>query len=242
MSSTTNSISFDELVKGRSSTVRVTADSLLYAVDLVVVVTGKNKNDSARVIKDLSDDIFSRVSTRYFLAYLLACLLYFQQDKFIERQLSSRGGYPTKLLSFQDAIELIMVIPGKIAATTRAKFADILTRYMAGDQSLVEEIQANALSTSPIAQLARGGDGGASTGSSLGKRPPSMHLIRREFKKTRECVLAAVETHDTQTNAKMDVINKKMNVVATAVVNNVQEFSTLTRQAQVTMDCHRYRY
>ena len=65
-------------------------------------------------------------------------------------QLSTRAGHATKLLSFQDAIELIMVLPGKMAKETRAKFADVLTRYMAGDPSLIGEIHANALSTSPI--------------------------------------------------------------------------------------------
>jgi len=40
------------------STVRVTADSLLYAVNLVVLVTGKTTHNAAKVIiKDLSDDI-----------------------------------------------------------------------------------------------------------------------------------------------------------------------------------------
>jgi len=60
--SATKSISFDELVKGRESTVRVTADGLIYVVDLVVVVTTKNKHDAARVIKDLSNDTFSQVT------------------------------------------------------------------------------------------------------------------------------------------------------------------------------------
>jgi hypothetical protein len=69
--------------------------------------------------------------------------------------LNPRGGGKTKLLTFQHAIELVMVLPGKMAKETRTKFADVITRYMAGDQSLVGEIEANAESTSPIAQMAR---------------------------------------------------------------------------------------
>jgi hypothetical protein len=42
-------LSFAELVQGRDSSVRVTADGLLYAVDLVMVMTGKDKNNSAQV-------------------------------------------------------------------------------------------------------------------------------------------------------------------------------------------------
>ena len=147
--------------------------------------------------------------------------------------LSTRGGYPTKLLSFQDAIELIMVLPGKMAKETRTKFADVLTRYMAGDQSLVEEIQANAVSTSPIAELARGGDGGAAAGSSLGKRPASMHLIRMQFKKTN----TKMDTINEKTMEKFDTLNENMVSVkdnVATVVDNSHELSTLTAMAKAS--------
>jgi hypothetical protein len=58
-------------------------------------------------------------------------------------------------MSFQHAIELTMVLPGKVAKEVRVKFADIIRRYMAGDESLIDEIRANAESTSPLAQMAR---------------------------------------------------------------------------------------
>ena len=47
------------------------------------------------------------------------------------------------------------MLPGHIAKETRAQFADIIRRYLAGDNSLIQEIQTNAKSTSPIAQMAR---------------------------------------------------------------------------------------
>ena len=50
-----------------------------------------------------------------------------------------------------------MVLPGKVAKETRAQFAGIIQRYMAGDESLHAEIQRNAESDSSIAQLARAG-------------------------------------------------------------------------------------
>ena len=59
--SNSKSISFDELVKGRNSTVRMSPDKLLYAVDLVMVVTGKNRDASARVIRDLPNNVFPEV-------------------------------------------------------------------------------------------------------------------------------------------------------------------------------------
>jgi hypothetical protein len=48
-----------------------------------------------------------------------------------------------------------MVLPGRVAKETRTQFADIIKRYLAGDHSLITEIQANAQSSSPIAQMAR---------------------------------------------------------------------------------------
>jgi hypothetical protein len=79
----------------------------------------------------------------------------FPSEKMIERQLSTHGGPKTKLVSFRDAIKLVMVLPGKIAKETRAQFASIIERYLAGDKTLHAEIDGNAESSSPIAQLAR---------------------------------------------------------------------------------------
>ena len=75
--------------------------------------------------------------------------------KFIERNTGGRGNGRTKLVTFDDALELIMVLPGKMAKEMRTKFADIIKRYLAGDKTLVEEIKANAESSHPIAQMAR---------------------------------------------------------------------------------------
>jgi len=66
-----------------------------------------------------------------------------------------KGNGHTKLISFNNAIELVMVLPGRVAKETRTQFADIIRRYLAGDHSLITEIQANAQSSSPIAQMAR---------------------------------------------------------------------------------------
>jgi len=116
--------------------VRVTPDGLLYAVDLTMVVTGSTRDDSGKALRRLSDENFS-------------------SDKLTERNTGGSGNSRTKLVTFQNAIELIMVLPGKIAKETRTKFANIITRYLAGDDSLVTEIEANAQSVAPIPQMAR---------------------------------------------------------------------------------------
>jgi hypothetical protein len=66
-----------------------------------------------------------------------------------------RGAALTKLVSFKHAIDLVMVLPGKVAKEVRTQFSNIIQRYMAGDESLKDEIDANARSTSPVAQMAR---------------------------------------------------------------------------------------
>jgi hypothetical protein len=136
-------LSFEEIVKGRDASVRVTTDNLIYAVDLAMVVTGKERDYSGQILRTIPNEVF-------------------QSGKFIDRQMSNRGGHKTKLLTLDDAILLIMVLPGETAKEVRHQFANIIRRYMAGDKSLVSEIAVNASSNSPIAQMAR---------ASLGQEP-----------------------------------------------------------------------
>ena len=51
-------ISFAEIVQGRLASVRVTVDGLIYAVDLVMVMTGLNRNDAGQALRRLSDKVF----------------------------------------------------------------------------------------------------------------------------------------------------------------------------------------
>jgi hypothetical protein len=124
LSKPVQTISFSEIIKNTHATVRVTDDGLLYAVDLTMVVTGKNQNDAGHVIRNLGEENFQSVN-------------------FIKRQISSHGGYKTKLVSFEHAIELIMVLPGKMAKQVRKQMKDIIVRYLDGDTSMCSEIQAN---------------------------------------------------------------------------------------------------
>ena len=133
--STQRTISFAEAVRDRDATVRVTDDGMIYAIDLVVAMTGKDRNDAGQALRRLSDDVFERA-------------------KLCTRDLKT-GGHATKLVSLGNAIELVMVLPGRVAKETRTQFAGIIRRYLAGDQTLSVELNANAKSSSPIAVLAR---------------------------------------------------------------------------------------
>ena len=74
-------LSFAEIVHGRESSVRITDDGLLFAVDLVMVVTGKDRDYAGQVLRSISHEIL-------------------HPGKFHERQLSTRGGPKTKLVSY----------------------------------------------------------------------------------------------------------------------------------------------
>jgi hypothetical protein len=89
-----------------------------------MVVTGKDRNDAGKVIRGLNDEIF-------------------QNTKFVNRSLPGKGMGRTKLLKFEEAIELIMVLPGKISKVCRKQMADVIIRYLDGDLSLVNEIAEN---------------------------------------------------------------------------------------------------
>ena len=141
-------LSFGEIVKGRDASVRITDDGWLYVMDLIMVMTGLSRDDAGKTLRRLFDK--NSQSDK------MSDKMPDWNSKIIERQFSNRGGYPTKLIGFQDALELIMVLPGKVAKETRTHFSDIIKRYLGGDRSLLGEIENNAESNSPIAQLARG--------------------------------------------------------------------------------------
>ena len=119
-----------------------------------------------------------------------------------------------------------MVLPGNVARETRKNFADILTRYIAGAPSLIGEIQANALSDAPIAQLARGG-----VDNRLLEQP-SMDLICVELKKGNDSIITAVTTSCALIKDEVvKVADTVANKVET-VVNNSKEVATLTAMAK----------
>lgn len=112
-------LSFDGVSNHSQSQVRITPDMMIFGVDLVMSVTGKDRNSAARVLRRLSDDIFP-------------------VSKLVKRNVIGIPGNNTTVLSFPDAIELIMVLPGKTAKSIRRKFVDIIMQYMSQDPHLKE--------------------------------------------------------------------------------------------------------
>jgi hypothetical protein len=117
-------ISFAQIVKKRNADVRISDDGLLYAIDLVMVMTG-SKNDPAGLK-------IRRLCTKSREVNVMM----------IERK-NVGGGRATKLISFKNAIQLIMVLPGEIAKSIRKDFAAVIVRYLDGDRTMCAEIEAN---------------------------------------------------------------------------------------------------
>ena len=66
-----------------------------------------------------------------------------------------RGQQEQPVITFPGAIRLTMILPGENAKKNRTAMSKILIRYFAGDPSLIQEIEANAKSDEPLAQMAR---------------------------------------------------------------------------------------
>ena len=97
-------LSFAEIVQGRDSSVRITHDGLFDVVDTVMVLTGKNCNHSNEVLRNLKPSLYAT-------------------ENFVMRH-GRRYATP------KDIIQLIMVLPGKIAKEIRCQFAAIIEDYV----------------------------------------------------------------------------------------------------------------
>lgn len=65
------------------------------------------------------------------------------------------GRYETPVLTFDQCLDLIDRLDTPYAQEFKKKCRDVLKRYFAGDESLVNEIRANAQSDNPLAQGCR---------------------------------------------------------------------------------------
>ena len=83
--------------------VRFTEDGLLYAIDLAMIITEKSRHDAEKELQRF------------------ATLMY-------ERNITGKG--KTKLISFNDANELITGLPSKLTKTARVKFAKLIKRSL----------------------------------------------------------------------------------------------------------------
>jgi hypothetical protein len=154
-------IPFDEIVPG--ATVRFCVkDGVQYLSirDTIMCVCGKDQHDAARTWREMNPERVSEVGQ--FLS---------------QYQFPGKGQSEQPVISFVGALKLVMFLPGEAAKRHRSAMADILRRYFAGDASLIDELEANQASDSPIAQMAR---------ASLAAEPALEDAVDRKRKRERE--------------------------------------------------------
>ena len=122
----------DEIVAG--ATVRVAiihGKQYLSVRDVIMHVCGKNTNDAAEVWRNLS-----RQNLPNFKKDEIGLAVY---------QFPGRGQQNQPVITLAGSVKLVMLLPGKRAKLYRTKFAEIISRYLDGDQTLCLEIDENRM-------------------------------------------------------------------------------------------------
>jgi hypothetical protein len=134
-----DTIKLDEIAPG--ATIRFTViDGVQYLSirDFIKHMCDMHGNHAAEIWRRLNEDKRNELNS--------CCVLF---------KFPGRGQQDQTVITFPGAIKLAMFLPGEIAKKNRSVMSQILVQYFAGDRSLLQEIEANAQSEAPIAQMAR---------------------------------------------------------------------------------------
>jgi hypothetical protein len=115
-----------------------------------------------------------------------------------------------------------MVFPGKIAKDIRFLFCDVIRRFLGGDRSLISEIEANAESASPIAQLAR---------ASLASSQEVSHSAKRQLDKDE--ALMELEISERKQRLSMLVSEAQMKALDTQMKASEVQMKAADAQMKV---------
>ena len=139
MSRPVSVIPFDEIVPDATVRVVVIDDVQYLSIrDIIMCVCDKNMKRASEIWDRISPDRKTEVSA--------FCATY---------KFPGKGQSEQPVITFPGALKLVMFLPGEAAKNHRTAMAGILRRYFAGDATLINEIEANAASDSPVAQMAR---------------------------------------------------------------------------------------
>ena len=133
-------IPFSDLTGGAEN-VRFTiinGDTYMSIRDIIMVVCKKKPNDASDAWQDIPNEKKKEVTE-------------FLRDF----QFPGQGQRVQPVITLKGALKLIMWLPGDMAKDYRSQACSILIRFLGGDLSLVEEIEANAASSAPLNVLAR---------------------------------------------------------------------------------------
>ena len=122
-------IPFDEISPNKSLRLAyINGQQYVSIRDVIMHICRKNTNDSAEVWRNISLDKKEELSKQ------LAVY-----------QFPGRGQQFQPVITLSGSVKLVMLLPGKRAQLYRTKFADIISRYLDGDQTLSVKIEENHL-------------------------------------------------------------------------------------------------
>ena len=117
------------------------AEPVLSRIDIVIAGTGKNSNDAAQWIRNNETELEQRLSRL--------------SNPLLNIQFKGKGQKPMPVVTFDQAITILTMLPGPTAKAIRDQIHKMGRRVLAGDQRMHDVIDANAASTSDIHVMAR---------------------------------------------------------------------------------------
>ena len=186
-------IPFDEIVPGVFIRCTVIDGTQYLSIrDIIMHMCDRPNDHATKTWRDLKDDFKNEI-----------------KDLVKEYQFPGRGQSAQPVVTFPGAIRLSMFLPGEHAKRHRFAMSQILTRYFAGDKSLLAEIEANAVSSQPVSQMAR---------ESLG--------LSTSDEKALELRKRTLEVD----NMELDIQKKRMSItleIQKQKMDNIQRFQSL---------------
>jgi hypothetical protein len=157
-------ISFNELVSGSEGVRYADVDGAphMSVRDIIMVVCGQNNKRASETWVNIDESKKNELSE------------FLGNFKF-----EGRGQSEQPVITLQGALKLIMWLPGTMAKEFRSQACDILTRYLAGDQSLHAEVNANAQSQQPINEFARASLPEPSRDALIEQLAPLVPIVKR---------------------------------------------------------------
>ena len=128
--------SLTELTDGTVNQIRKTAENppRISIYDVLQLVTGCSAQHCTQVFQRLVQN-FPDVHTSV-----------------VNFKFSGRGQKETPVTDARGIVDIIMVLPGKAAASIRRQASNVLVRYLGGDPTLVEEIAANRFAQEELSE------------------------------------------------------------------------------------------
>lgn len=153
-----------------------------------------------------------------------------------------RGQCEQPVITFPGAVQLAMFLPGESAKRNRSLMTKIIIRYFAGDPTLIGEIEANAASNNPVAQMARNAvmDNSEEARMKRKREDEHMHLentlaIKREMYKIEEGVVVSEEKKYVNTQRHMLDVLKIEDMKRVSERNHTLELQRAERDHVIEM-------